>query len=105
MPVAGAFETLVIGDEFIPASSYEQAFGPDAPVALRSVRLGGSKSEQHAAQQVMERLGANAVPAPPEVLDAIGSARAVCLHFAPIGAKALAVAPELRVVAVARSGL
>jgi D-3-phosphoglycerate dehydrogenase len=102
-------ETLVIGDEFIPPGSYEEAFAELAKgedlVRLRGVRLGGSKSEQHGAQQVMERAGANAVPAPPELLDAVPGAEALCLHFAPVGARLLAAAPGLRLVAVARSGL
>jgi D-3-phosphoglycerate dehydrogenase len=102
-------ETLVIGDEFIPAESYEQAFAalPDAAglVALHSVRLGGAKARQHELQQLMERDGANAVPVPAELLDAVRGAQALCLHFAPVGAKLLAAAPELRLVAVARSGL
>jgi D-3-phosphoglycerate dehydrogenase len=102
-------ETVVIGDEFIPPTSYEEAFadlsGGEELVRLRSVRWGGRKSEQHETQQVMERQGANAVPAPPELLDAVPGAAALCLHFAPIGERVLAAAPALRVVAVARSGL
>ncbi|MEN3309597.1 MAG: D-3-phosphoglycerate dehydrogenase / 2-oxoglutarate reductase [Micromonosporaceae bacterium] len=102
-------EALVIGDEFIPPGSYEDAFaelsdGEDL-VRLRSVRWRGSKSDQHETQQAMERAGANAVPAPPELLAAVPGAVALCLHFAPVGAQVLAAAPELRVVAVARSGL
>jgi D-3-phosphoglycerate dehydrogenase len=102
-------ETLVVGDEFIPSASYEEAFadlsnGADL-VRLRSIRWGGRKSDQHGTQQVMERAGANAVPAPPELLDAVPGANALCLHFAPVGERVLAAAPDLRVVAVARSGL
>jgi D-3-phosphoglycerate dehydrogenase / 2-oxoglutarate reductase len=102
-------ETLVIGDEFIPPSSYEEAFadlskGEDL-VRLRTVRWGGRKSDQHETQQLMERQGVDAVPAPPELLDAVPGAQALCLHFAPIGARVLAAASRLRVVAVARAGL
>jgi D-3-phosphoglycerate dehydrogenase / 2-oxoglutarate reductase len=101
--------TLVIGDEFIPAESYRSAFADlaagDELVRLRAVRWGGSKGEQHGTQQVMERRGANAVPVPPELLDAVPGAEALCLHFAPVGEQLLAAAPRLRVVAVARAGL
>ncbi len=107
-----ALEILVVGDEFIPAASYEEAFraeqnggGADGLVSLRGIPLGGSKGEQHAAQQVMERAGANAVPAPPELLAAVPGAAALCLHFAPVGEAVLAAAPQLRLVAVARAGL
>ncbi len=99
----------MVGDGFIPADSYQRAFAavPDAPelVRLRPVVLGGDKARQHELQQVMERDGANAVPAPAEVLAAVPGAHALCLHFAPIGAAVLAAGTDLRVVAVARSGL
>src|SRR5947208_6587272 len=102
-------DVLVVGDEFIPAASYEDAFAsvPEAAalVSLRTVPLGGAKAEQHAAQQVMERAGAGAVPAPASLLDALDGAEALCVHFAPVGADLLARGPALRVVAVARSGL
>jgi D-3-phosphoglycerate dehydrogenase len=99
-------DVLVVGDEFIPAASYEEAFAtaPDL-VRVRSVALGGTKAEQHAAQQVMERAGAGAVPAPSSLLDALDGAEALCVHFAPVGADVLARAPNLRIVAVARAGL
>ena len=99
-------DVLVVGDEFIPAASYGEAFAA-APelVRLRSVALGGTKAEQHAAQQVMERAGAGAVPAPPEVVAALAGIEALCLHFAPVGAELLARGPALRIVAVARAGL
>jgi hypothetical protein len=80
-------EVLVVGDEFIPAGSYEEAFAaaPDsaALVRLRNVRLAGDNARQHA-RQVMERAGANAVPAPApaELVDALDGAEALCLHFA-----------------------
>jgi D-3-phosphoglycerate dehydrogenase len=102
-------DVLVVGDEFIPAASYEQAFAaaPDgaALIRLRTVALGGDKAHQHERQQVMERAGANAVPAPAEVLTALDGVEALCLHFAPVGAELLARGTALRLVAVARSGL
>ncbi len=102
-------DILVVGDEFIPVSAYEEALAavPDsgALVRVRGVRLGGDKARQHELQQVTERDGANAVPAPAEVIEALDGARALCVHFAPVGAEVLAAGPELRLVAVARSGL
>jgi D-3-phosphoglycerate dehydrogenase / 2-oxoglutarate reductase len=102
-------ETLVVGDEFIPVAAYEAALAavPDsgALVRVRGVRLGGDKARQHELQQVTEREGANAVPAPAEVIEALDRAQALCVHFAPVGAEVLAAGPELRLVAVARSGL
>jgi len=106
-------DVLVVGDEFIPAESYAEAFEetfaaePDSMglVRLRAVALGGDKAHQHARQQVMERAGANAVPAPAELLAALDGTEALCLHFAPVGAEVLARGTALRIVAVARSGL
>lgn len=100
--------TLVIGDGFIPASSYLEAFavlpGAEA-LKLRSVDWSGAKARHHELQQVMEVSGANAVPAPEELLAAVGEAQALCLHFAPVGRDLLAAAPDLKLVSVARTGL
>jgi D-3-phosphoglycerate dehydrogenase len=101
-------ETLVVGDRFIAASLYSRAiaeqlgddFGP-----VRTVDLAGEKLEQHERQQVMEKHGPNAVPAPEELLAAVPGARALCVHFAPVGEKVFAVADALGLVAVARAGL
>jgi len=102
-------DVLVVGDAFIPAGSYAEAFAaePDsaALVRVRTVALGGDRADQHTRQQVMERAGPNAVPAPPELLAAIDGAEALCLHFAPVGADVLARGTALRLVAAARSGL
>ena len=101
---------LVIGDRFIPASSYVDAFAErlsdiEGDVDVRTVDWQAEKAEQHTLQQLMEVEGANAVPPPPEVLAAIQDADVVCMHFAPIGRAMLEAAPALRLVAVARAGL
>jgi D-3-phosphoglycerate dehydrogenase len=101
-------DTLVVGDRFIAASLFSQAiadrlgdgFGP-----VRAVDLAGEKVEQHERQQVMEKHGPNAVPAPEELLVAVPGARALCVHFAPVGEKVLAAGEALGLVAVARTGL
>lgn len=134
-------DTLVIGDKFIPAQAYLDAFaaradqavptsgdvpeparadpavpasgdvpgsaqaGAESPVRLRSVEWSGEKARQHELQQVMEVEGANAVDAPPEILAALEGAEAICLHFAPVGRDLIAAARDLRLVAVARTGL
>ncbi|HST84880.1 MAG TPA: NAD(P)-dependent oxidoreductase [Kineosporiaceae bacterium] len=101
--------TLVIGDGFIPAQSYLDAFTADTSstelVQVRNVAWGGSKARHHELQQVMETSGANAIPAPAELLAAVGDAQALCLHFAPVGRELLAAAPGLKLVSVARTGL
>lgn len=101
-------ETLIIGDEFIPPESYTAAFATlsgAGSVRPRSVRWSGAKAAQHEQQQRMERSGPDAVPVPEELLAAVPGAEALCLHFAPVGARLLDAADRLRVIAVARSGL
>jgi D-3-phosphoglycerate dehydrogenase len=101
--------TLVIGDGFIPAQSYLDAFAgaTDAGelVTVKGVNWNGAKARHHELQQVMEVSGANAVPAPEELLAAVGEADALGLHFAPIGRELIAAAPRLKLIAVARTGL
>lgn len=98
--------TLVIGDHFIPAQYYVDAFvslGGEGP--LRTVDWAGAKGEQHAAQQVMEVRGPGAVASPEEILDAVGDAEALALHFAPVSHAVLDAGPGLKAVVVARTGL
>jgi D-3-phosphoglycerate dehydrogenase len=100
--------TLIVGDEFIPAPAYLDAFAEratDGEVDLRTVALPGAKAEQHALQQIMEVRGANAVEPPAEVLSELAGVEAICVHFAPVGRALIDTAPDLRIIAVARAGL
>jgi D-3-phosphoglycerate dehydrogenase len=101
--------TLVIGDGFIPVRAYLDSFAADddggSLVSVHGVDWSGPKARHHELQQVMEVSGANAVPAPPELLAAVGETQALGLHFAPVGAELIAAAPELKLVSVARAGL
>ncbi len=98
--------TLVIGDHFIPAQYYVDAFASlGGEGLLRTVDWAGAKGEQHAAQQVMEVRGPEAVASPKEILDAVGDAEALALHFAPISRAVLDAGADLKAVVVARTGL
>ncbi len=100
--------TVVVGDQFIPADAYVDALAasPDSSlIDARPVTWAGSKADQHAAQHAMELHGAEAVPPPAEVLDAVADAEALCVHFAPVSSAVLDAAPKLRLIAVARTGL
>ncbi|WP_432036315.1 NAD(P)-dependent oxidoreductase [Streptomyces cucumeris] len=109
---------LVVGDHFIPAARYIEALaevssrdtGPDTgPVhgigPVRDITWSGTKAEQHAAQQEMELRGPDAVPVPGEIVEAVGDTEVLAVHFAPVSARVLRAAPELRAVCVARTGL
>ncbi|MEU7060851.1 NAD(P)-dependent oxidoreductase [Streptomyces sp. NPDC046197] len=103
-----AVRVLIVGDRFIPAVPYADAlaevcgphFGP-----VHSVDWRGTKAEQHAAQQIMEWRGPEAVAVPGEIVDAVGEAEVLMVHFAPVPAAVLRAAPALRAVCVARTGL
>lgn len=99
---------VIVGDRFIPAELYADAladacgpgFGP-----VHGVEWPGTKAEQHAAQQTMERQGPEAVAVPEEILHAVGEAEVLAVHFAPVSRAVLGAAPALRAVCVARTGL
>ncbi|MGH3487167.1 MAG: 2-hydroxyacid dehydrogenase [Actinopolymorphaceae bacterium] len=98
---------LVVGDHFIPAECYIDALR-DVGIersGVRTVDWAGTKAEQHAAQQVMEQRGPSEVERPDEVLDAVGDAQVLALHFAPVPAAVLDTGRALRAVVVARTGL
>lgn len=103
-----ALRVVVVGDRFIPAGSYVDALaelGGPRVGPVRSVHWPGTKAEQHAAQQTMERRGPEAVPVPGEIMDAVGEAEVLAVHFAPVSREVLRAAPRLRAVCVARAGL
>ena len=99
--------TLVIGDHYIPASAYVDALTAVGVAAadIRTVDWAGAKGDQHAAQQRMERDGPGVVRVPDEIVDAVGDAEALALHFAPVPPAVLDAGSALRAVVVARTGL
>jgi D-3-phosphoglycerate dehydrogenase / 2-oxoglutarate reductase len=106
------FKVLVIGDKFIPASTYVEqwkAMAQNDPVfqtlELIPIEWNLDKAEQHRLQQVMEWDGANAVEPPPEILGAVEGVDAIVMHFAPVGKAVIEAATNLKLIAVARAGL
>ncbi|MGW7366132.1 2-hydroxyacid dehydrogenase [Streptomyces sp. NPDC054841] len=98
---------LVIGDNFIPAEVYVRvlAASPVADaVSVRSVDWAGDKAAQHKAQQRMEWNGPDAVPAPTEIVQAVGDAEVLAAHFAPVPSAVLQAGRDLKAVVLARSG-
>lgn len=93
-----------IGDLFIGSENYRKAL-QDVDVQFSSVDLPGTKDQQHTAQQVMEVSGPNSVEPDPSVLAAVNGAEAIMAHFAPMGKKLLDSAPQLKLIAIARTGL
>src|SRR5215210_5526374 len=72
---------------------------------IREVAWAGEKAEdQHHLQQLMEQDGPEAVPTPEEIVEAVGDAEAIAVHFAPVPKAVLEAGPNLKLVVVARAG-
>jgi D-3-phosphoglycerate dehydrogenase len=101
-------KTLIVGDHFIPSSAFreamERALGSNAGPLREVTWAGKDQEEHHAQQQIMERDGAEGVETPQEIVDAVGDAEIIAVHFAPVTAAIIEAAPELKAVIVARAG-
>ncbi len=98
--------TLVVSDHFIGGTHYADALTAIDPAApVRIVEWAGDKGSQHHVQQEMEWHGVDAAPLPTEIVDALGDAQVLALHFAPVPAAVFDNAADLRAVVVARAGL
>ena len=102
-------ETLVVGDLFLSSEAFRKAiekelgedFGP-----MREVAWSGETAEdQHHVQQIMEQEGPEAVEVPQEIVEAVGEAEIIALHFAPIPEAVLDAGSNLKAVIVARAGV
>jgi D-3-phosphoglycerate dehydrogenase len=101
-------EVLCVGDLFVPSEAFRKAieremgegFGPVREVAW----AGESAEDQHHVQQIMEVDGPEAAPKPQEIVEAVGGAEIIALHFAPVPEAVLDAGPDLRAVIVARAG-
>ncbi len=99
-------KVAIVGDDFIAAHYYVDALsrsGLDVETIVTA--LEGGKKGQHTAQQVMEFQGPNAVPCPPQVLEAVKDADIICGHFSPFNKQLIDAGPRLKLIAVARAGL
>ena len=102
-------EVLCVGDLFVPSEELRKAiegemgegFGPVREVAWAG---GESAEDQHHVQQIMEKDGPEAAPTPEEIVEAVGDAEVMALHFAPIPEAVLDAGPDLKAVIVARAG-
>lgn len=107
-PKEARVNILVIGDHFIGAEAFQRAIkrelGAQAGPIRTTTWAGADREAQHAAQQVMEKEGPEAVPTPREIVDAAADAEVTAVHFAPISKAVLDAAPRLRAVVVARAG-
>jgi D-3-phosphoglycerate dehydrogenase / 2-oxoglutarate reductase len=101
--------TLVIGDHFVGSDVFLDAIGKTLGKDFGPVRTvdwaGDSMEAQHAEQQVMEWKGPEAVRTPTEIIDAVGDAQIIAVHFAPIPTAVLDAAKDLKAVVVARTGV
>ncbi len=101
-------EVLCVGDLFLSSErskeAIEKEMGDDSGT-IREVSWAGEKAEdQHHLQQIMEQDGPEAVPTPEEIVDAVGDAEVIAVHFAPIPEAVLEAGLNLKAVVVARAG-
>jgi len=104
-------EVLCVGDLYLSSERFKKAivremggdFGP-----LREISWSGegaeSAEDQHHLQQAMEQDGPEAVPEPEGIVEAVGDAEVIAVHFAPIPEAVLEAGPNLKAVVVARAG-
>ncbi len=100
-------EVLCVGDLFVSSESFKKALEKELGKGheIREVSWAGETAEdQHHEQQVMEVDGPEAVATPEEIVEAIGSAEAIAVHFAPISEAVLRAGENLKLVVVARAG-
>jgi D-3-phosphoglycerate dehydrogenase len=101
-------EVLCVGDLFLSSEEFRRAIEKelgDDPGPVREVSWAGEKAEeQHHLQQIMEQDGPEAVPTPEEIVEAVGDAEVIAVHFAPIPKAVLEAGPNLKAVIVARAG-
>jgi D-3-phosphoglycerate dehydrogenase len=100
-------EILCVGDLFLSSGEFKEAVEKELGEghAVREVMWAGEKAEdQHHLQQIMEVDGPEAVPTPEEIVEAVGDAEVIAVHFAPIPKAVLEAGPSLKAVVVARAG-
>ena len=101
-------EVLCVGDLFLSSERFKEAIEKEMEgdsAVIREVSWAGEKPEDHHhLQQVMEQDGPEAVPTPEEIIEAVGDAEVIAVHFAPIPEAVLEAGPNLQAVVVARAG-
>ncbi len=101
-------EVLCVGDLFLSSGRFKEAIAKELGGDFGPVRevdwSEETAEEQHHLQQVMEQDGPEAVPMPEEVVEAVGGAEVIAVHFAPIPEAVLEAGPNLKAVVVARAG-
>jgi D-3-phosphoglycerate dehydrogenase len=101
-------EVLCVGDLFLSSDRMKEAIEKEmggGSVAIREVSWAGEKAEdQHHLQQIMEQDGPEAVPTPEEIVEAVGDAEVIAVHFAPVPEAVLEAGLNLKAVVVARAG-
>ncbi|MDQ3301999.1 MAG: hypothetical protein M3518_01430 [Actinomycetota bacterium] len=100
-------EILIVGDLFVSSESFRKAIEEELGDGheIREVSWAGETAEdQHHEQQVMEVNGPEAVSTPEEIVEAVGDAEAIAVHFAPVPEAVLRAGPNLKLVVVARAG-
>ena len=102
-------EVVCVGDLFLSSEWFREAiekemgegFGPVREVAWSEE----TAEDQHHVQQIMEQDSPEVVDVPEEIVEAVGDAEVITVHFAPIPEAVLDTGPNLKAVIVARAGV
>ncbi len=102
-------EVLCVGDLFISSEAFRKAIEEELGEDLGPVREvawngGETPEDQHHVQQIMEQEGPEVVDVPEEIVEAVGEAQVIAVHFAPIPEAVLETGRNLKAVIVARAG-
>lgn len=100
-------QVLCVGDLFLPSGEFRRAVEVEVGTSASAREVmwaGDTAEEQHHLQQTMEVEGPEAVPTPDEIVEAVGDAEVIAVHFAPIPRAVIEAGPNLKAVVVARAG-
>lgn len=97
-----------MGDLFMDTSVLEEIIQPQLPDNVKLVTKQwpiDNLKELQRLNLLFEQQGPEAEPPPPELLEVIGDADVLITQFCPVSEQALNAAPNLKIVAVGRSGV
>ncbi len=99
---------IAIGDLFLPAALFREIAAPRLPASIRLTALDWDTGDLETLQKhnlAAEQHGAEAIPAPQNLLDAVGDAEMLFTQFCPVNQAVLDAAPRLQLICVGRTGI
>lgn len=100
-------KTIAVADAFMKEAYYQDSFSRTPTYTLDKVLFFGApdRIDMRDTVHAIERGGCDAVPPPPELLDAIGDAEALMVHLCPVNREVIDRAKNLKIILSNRGGL